>query len=161
MSAVLSMSVVELLECGDVATLVFRSLDTRSMVALSGASRSIRAAQRDAIRHSPQLLVRVAINSRALTKKQFMGWFALEHAEADALPRTRHKRVAGGFYFLYHQPAFEGVLGSYLANAKEWEGRIQTRRAGRRLDKPQRRKRPIALTSIRPHKAVTLPLTVS
>ena len=58
-----------------------------------------------------------------------MGWFALCSAEADMLPRTRHKRCAGGFYFLYRQPAFESVLGSHVANAEDWEVRLELRRA--------------------------------
>ena len=119
---------VKLLECTDVATLVLGHLDTTSMVALGRTSRGVRAAQRFAIRNSPQLLVAAASNGYALTKGQLMGWFALCSAEADELPRTRHKRRAGGCYFLYRQPAFEGVLGSHLTDAMDWVARLELRR---------------------------------
>ena len=89
--------------------------------------------------NSPQLLVAAALNSDVLTKSRLMGWFALQSAEADTLPRTRHKRLAGGFYFLYGQPAFECVLGTYLCNAKEWEERLQLRQ----VKPPPHRKRPM------------------
>ena len=123
------MSLVELLESTDVATLVLGRLDTTSMVNLSRVSRGVRVVQRKAISDSPQLLVAAALNTNALTKGQLMGWFALQGAEADMLPRTRHKRLAGGYYFLYRQPAFETVLASYLTDAKDWEDRLQLRRA--------------------------------
>ena len=90
------MPLVELLETTDVAALVLGCLDTTSMVALGRASRGVRAAQRSAIRDSPPLLVAAASNALALTKGQLVGWFALCDAEADRLPRTRHKRRAGG-----------------------------------------------------------------
>ena len=121
------MPIAALLETTDVAALVLGHLDTTSMVALSCVSRAVRAAQRGAISHSPQLLVTAAVNAHALTKSQLMGWFALQSVEADMLPRTRHKRLAGGFYFLYQKPAFESVLGSYLGNAKNWEERLRLR----------------------------------
>ena len=97
--------------------------------ALGRVSRAVRAAQRSAISNSPQLLVAAALNSDVLTKSRLMGWFALQSAEADTLPRTKHKRLAGGFYFLYRQPAFERVLGTYLGNAKPkvWEERLRLR----------------------------------
>jgi len=121
------MSLVELLESTDVATLVLGRLDTTSMVNLSRVSRGVRVVQRKAISDSPQLLVAAALNTNALTKGQLMGWFALQGAEADMLPRTRHKRLAGGYYFLYRQPAFERVLASYLTETKDWEDRLQLR----------------------------------
>ena len=126
---------LELLESTDVATLVLGHLDTTSMVALGRTSRGVRAAQRFAIRNSPQLLVAAASNGYALTKGQLMGWFALCSTEADQLPRTRHKRRAGGYYFLYRQRAFEGVLGSHLTSAVDWEARLELRR---RLDTRKR-----------------------
>jgi len=122
------MPLVELLETTDVAALVLGRLDTTSMAALGRASRGVRAAQRSAIRDSPHLLVAAASNALALTKGQLVGWFALCDAEADRLPRTRHKRRAGGHYFLYRQPAFEGVLGVHLADAVDWEARLEARR---------------------------------
>eukprot|EP00964_Phaeocystis_antarctica_P129130 scaffold92998_cov61-Phaeocystis_antarctica.AAC.2 len=124
-----------LLESTDVATLVLGHLDTTSMVALGRTSRGVRAAQRFTIRNSPQLLVAAASNGYALTKGQLTGWFALSSTEADQLPRTRHKRRAGGHYFLYRQPAFEGVLGVHLTDALAWEVRLELRR---RLDTRKR-----------------------
>ena len=123
------MAFVMVLESTDVATLVLEGLSVTSMVALSRVSRAVRAAQRGAIRSSPQLLVTAALNASSLTKVELMGWFALCSAEADMLPRTRHKRCAGGFYFLYRQPAFESVLDSHLANAEDWEVRLELRSA--------------------------------
>ena len=120
------------------------------MVALSRVSRSLRVVQRRAISDSPQLLVAAALNTNSLTKGQLMGWFALQGAEADMLPRTRHKRLAGGYYFLYRQPAFESVLASYLnTDAKYWEERLQLRRAEPLNQNLQCRKRPIAQASTR------------
>ena len=143
------MSILALLDSSDVATLVFGSLNTTSIVALSRVSRGLRAVQRRAISDSPQLLVAAALNTNALTKGQLMGWFALQGAEADMLPRTRHKRLAGGYYFLYRQPAFESVLlASYLnTDAKYWEERLQLRRAEPLNQNLQCRKRPIAQAS--------------
>ena len=142
------MSLVELLESTDVATLVLGRLDTTSMVNLSRVSRGVRVLQRKAISDSPQLLVAAALNTNALTKGQLMGWFALKGVEADMLPRTRHKRLAGGYYFLYRQPAFESVLASYLnTDAKYWEERLQLRRAEPLNQNLQCRKRPIAQAS--------------
>ena len=146
-----SMPIIALLEASDVATLVFGCLNTTSMVALSRVSRSLRVVQRRAISDSPQLLVAAALNTNSLTKGQLMGWFALQGAEADMLPRTRHKRLAGGYYFLYRQPAFESVLlASYLnTDAKYWEERLQLRRAEPLNQNLQCRKRPIAQASTR------------
>ena len=144
------MPIIALLEASDVATLVFGCLNTTSMVALSRVSRGLRAVQRRAISDSPQLLVAAALNTNSLTKGQLMGWFALQGAEADMLPRTRHKRLAGGYYFLYRQPAFESVLASYLnTDAKYWEERLQLRRAEPLNQNLQCRKRPIAQASTR------------
>ena len=143
------MSILALLDSSDVATLVFGYLNTTSMVALSRVSRGLRAVQRRAISDSPQLLVAAALNTNALTKGQLMGWFALQGAEADMLPRTRHKRLAGGYYFLYRQPAFETVLASYLTDAKDWEDRLQLRRAKPLPQKLHCRKRPMAPASTR------------
>ena len=134
------MPLIEILEYTDVAVLVLSSLNTASMVAIGRVSRAVRAAQRGAISDSPQLLVSAALNSNVLTKSRLMDWFALQSAEADMLPRTKHKRLAGGFYFLYGQPAFECVLGTYLCNAKEWEERLQLRQ----VKPPPHRKRPMA-----------------
>ena len=122
------MPLVELLETTDVAALVLGRLDTTSMVALGRASRGVRAAQRSAIRDSPHLLVAAASNALALTKGQLVGWFALCDAEADRLPRTRHRRCGGGHYFLYRRPAFDGALGTLLVDAMEWEARLEARR---------------------------------
>ena len=145
-----SMSILALLNSSDVATLVFGSLNTTSMVALSRVSRGLRAVQRMAISDSPQLLVAAALNTNALTKGQLMGWFALQGAEADMLPRTRHRRLAGGYYFLYRQPAFESVLASYLTDAKGWEDRLQLRRAAPLNQNLQcRKRRQIARASTR------------
>ena len=138
------MPLIEALESTDVAILVLSSLNTTSMVALGRVSRAVRAAQRGAISNSPHLLVAAALNSNVLTKSRLMGWFALQSAEADTLPRTRHKRLAGGFYFLYRQPAFERVLGTYLDNAKDWEERLQLRQVKPPPRKRLCRKRPIA-----------------
>ena len=121
------MPLIEMLEHTDVAVLVLSSLNTTTMVALGRVSRAVRAAQRGAIRNSPDLLVSAALNSNVLTKGGLMGWFALQSAEADTLPRTRHKRLAGGFYVLYRQPAFERVLCTYLSKATDWEERLQLR----------------------------------
>ena len=143
------MAFVKLLESIDAATLVLGCLDTASMIALSRTSRRVRAAQRTAISNSPQLLVAAALNANALTKRELMGWFALQSAEADMLPRTKHKRLAGGYYFLYRQPAFESVLGSYLGNAKDWEERLQLRQAKPLPQKPHCRKRPMVPASAR------------
>ena len=144
------MPLIEALESTDVAVLVLSSLNTTSMVALGRVSRAVRAAQRGAISNSPQLLVAAALNSNVLTKSRLMGWFALQSAEADTLPRTKHKRHAGGFYFLYRQPAFERVLGTYLlGNAKDWEERLQLRRANPLPPKLHCRKRPMAPASTR------------
>ena len=129
------MHLLEVLEYEDVTTLIFRRLDTTSMVALGRVSRAVRAAQRSAIRNSPDLLVVAALNASALTKSQLMGWFALKSAEADMLPRTRHKRRAGGSYFLYRKPAFESVLSLYLGDAKDWEDRLQLRQSQAALPK--------------------------
>ena len=73
----------------------------------------------------------------------------MQSAEADTLPRTKHKRLAGGFYFLYRQPAFERVLGTYLGSAKVWEDRLQLRRAKPPPPKLHYRKRPMAPASTR------------
>jgi hypothetical protein len=144
------MPLIEALESTDVAVLVLSSLNTTSMVALGRVSRAVRAAQRGAISNSPQLLVAAALNSNVLTKSRLMGWFSLQSAEADTLPRTKHKRLAGGFYFLYRQPAFERVLGTYLlGNAKDWEERLQLRRANPLPPKLHCRKRPMAPASTR------------
>ena len=75
-----------------------------------------------------------ALNSGALTKTQLMGWFALQSKEADALPRARHARRAGGSYFLYRQPAFEFVLGECLPSIGHWEARVRARALPRRPD---------------------------
>ena len=143
------MLLIEALESPDIAILVLSGLNTTSMVALGRVSRAVRAAQRSAISNSPQLLVAAALNSDVLTKSRLMGWFALQSAEADTLPRTKHKRLAGGFYFLYGQPAFECVLGTYLCNAKEWEERLQLRQVKPPPQKRLCRKRPIARTPTR------------
>ena len=143
------MLLIEALESPDVAILVLSSLNTTSMVALGRVSRAVRAAQRGAITNSPHLLVVAALNSNVLTKSQLMGWFALQSAEADTLPRTKHRRLAGGFYYLYRQPAFESVLGSYLGNAKDWEERLQLRQAKPLPQKLHCRKRPMAPASAR------------
>ena len=140
----ITMPIAALLETADVAELVLGHLDTTSMVALSCVSRAVRVAQRGAISHSPKLLVTAALNAHALTKSQLMGWFALQSVEADMLPRTRHKRLAGGFYFLYQKPAFESVLGSYLGNGKDWEERLRLRQAKPPSPKRHCRKRPTA-----------------
>ena len=141
------MLLIEALESPDIAILVLSRLNTTSMVALGRVSRAVRAAQRSAISNSPQLLVAAALNSDVLTKSRLMGWFALQSAEADTLPRTKHKRLAGGFYFLYRQPAFERVLGTYLGDAKVWEDRLQLRRANPLPPKLHCRKRPMAPAS--------------
>ena len=144
------MPLIEVLESTDVAILMLSSLNTTSMVALGRVSRAVRAAQRGAITNSPHLLVVAALNSNVLTKSQLMGWFALQSAEADTLPRTKHRRLAGGFYFLYRQPAFESVLGTYLlGNAKDWEERLQLRQVKPPPQKRLCRKRPIARTPTR------------
>lgn len=121
------------LDCTDLAILVLGGLDPASMVALGRVSRSVRAARSAAIGASPRLLVQIAENARALTKTQLMGWFALSSAEADALPRAQYMRRAGGFYFLYRQPAFKQVLDgrekTILTGVADWNARLKKRQA--------------------------------
>ena len=52
----------------------------------------------------------VACYQGGLTKGTFTKLFALSSSDADVLPRTTHRRYAGGIYFLYHDAAVEAVL---------------------------------------------------
>ena len=118
------------LECVDVASCVMEHLEPPSIVALARVGRGVRAAQRDAIRGTPRLLVAAACNVRALTKAQLIGWFALTSAEANTLPRARYVRMrGGGFYFLYREGAFELALSTILKGADEWDARVRARGA--------------------------------
>ena len=114
------------LECVDVASCIVEHLEPASIVALARVGRGVRAAQRDAIRGAPRLLVAAACNRGALTKTQLMGWFALTSAEANALPRARYVRMrGGGFYFLYREGAFELALSAILKSGKPSAQRLK------------------------------------
>ena len=103
-------------------------LEPASIVALARVGRGVRAAQRDAIRGTPRLLVAAACNVRALTKAQLMGWFALTSAEANTLPRARYARMRGSG-FIYMEGAFELALSVTIKGADEWEARVRARGA--------------------------------
>jgi hypothetical protein len=116
------------LESEDLTSFIVEYLDPASIVALGRVSRDVRTAMRAAIRGAPNLLVRVARNVGALTKTQFIGWFALTSLEADPLPRSQYVRMQGsGFYFLYRADAFDQALSNVLGSAEEWEARLRAR----------------------------------
>ena len=60
-----------------------------------------------------------------LTKGVFMKLFAITSKEADALPRTTHKRFGGGVYFLYHKEAVDITLAA--GGVKAWRDRLRIR----------------------------------
>lgn len=122
------MTAEAILESEDLMSLIVTYLDPTSIMALGRVSRSARTGLRAAIRGAPDLLVRAACNAAALTKTQLMGWFALTSFEADALPRSKYKRLRGrGYYFLYRAAAFDQALDGCLGSAKEWEARLRAR----------------------------------
>ena len=63
-------------------------------------------------RMDERVLRGVAAYQGGLTKGVFMKLFAISSQEADALPRTKHKRYGGGVYFLYHREAVDAILAA-------------------------------------------------
>ena len=61
-------------------------------------------------RSNEHVLRGVAQYQGGLTKGVFMNLFAVSSLEADALPRTSHKRFGGGSYYLYGKDAVNTVL---------------------------------------------------
>ena len=64
-------------------------------------------------RSDERVLRGVALYQGGLTKGAFMKLFALTSKEADALPRTSHRRYGGGSYFLYRGDAVDAVLNPF------------------------------------------------
>lgn len=76
-------------------------------------------------RSDERVLRGVALYQGGLTKGAFMKLFALTSKEADALPRTSHRRYGGGSYFLYRGDAVDAVLKA--GGIKEWQKRLRFR----------------------------------
>eukprot|EP00966_Prymnesium_polylepis_P291044 6721769-Prymnesium_polylepis.1 len=57
-----------------------------------------------------------------------MKLFALSSQEADALPRSTHRRFGGGTYFIYRIDAIDTLLANN--GMEEWRKRLHNR--GRR-----------------------------
>ena len=67
----------------------------------------------------------VAAYQGGLTKGVFMNLFAVSSLEADALPRTSHKRFGGGSYYLYGKDAVNAVLKT--DGMEKWRARLRFR----------------------------------
>eukprot|EP00966_Prymnesium_polylepis_P274395 6339617-Prymnesium_polylepis.1 len=67
----------------------------------------------------------VAQYQGALTKGALTKLFAISSQEADALPRTSHKRYSGGMYFLYQMDAIDSLLSR--GGMQEWQRRLKER----------------------------------
>ena len=76
-------------------------------------------------RSDERVLRGVAGYQGGLTKSGFMKLFAISSKEADALPRSTHKRYGGGSYFLYRGDAVDAVLTA--GGIKEWQKRLRFR----------------------------------
>ena len=60
-----------------------------------------------------------------MTKGALMKLFAIASQEADALPRTSHKRYGGGSYFLYRKDAIDALLAK--DGFETWQKRLNVR----------------------------------
>ena len=69
-----------------------------------------------------------ALYTGGLTKSALMKLFAISSQEADALPRSAHKRFGGGSYYLYQINAIDTLLAN--KGMEEWRRRLHNR--GRR-----------------------------
>ena len=69
-----------------------------------------------------------AIYTGGLTKSALMKLFVIFSQEADALPRSTHKRFGGGTYYLYKIDAIDTLLAN--KGMEEWRRRLHDR--GRR-----------------------------
>ena len=69
-----------------------------------------------------------ALYTGGLTKSALMKLFAISSQEADALPRSTHKRFGGGTYYLYQINAIDTLLAN--KGMEEWRRRLLNR--GRR-----------------------------
>ena len=76
-------------------------------------------------RSDERILRGVALYQGGLTKGAFMKLFALTSKEADALPRSSHRRYGGGSYFLYRGDAVDAVLAA--GGIKGWQKRLRFR----------------------------------
>lgn len=73
-------------------------------------------------RSDERVLRGVALYQGGLTKGAFMKLFAITSKEADGLPRSSHKRLGGGSYFLYRSNAVDAILAA--GGIKEWRKRL-------------------------------------
>ena len=76
-------------------------------------------------RSDERVLRGVALYQGGLTKGAFMKLFAVTSKEADAMPRSSHRRYGGGSYFLYRADAVDSVLAA--GGIKEWRKRLKLR----------------------------------
>ena len=70
-----------------------------------------------------RILRSVAWYQGGLTKGVFTKLFAVPSSGADNLPRTSHRRYAGGIYFLYHETAVDAVLK--CGGMERWRERLR------------------------------------
>ena len=83
---------------------------------------------------SDERIVRsIAWYQGGLTKGVFTKLFALSSSSADILPRTSHRRYAGGIYFLYHETAVDAVLKA--GGVERWRERLRLQ-----ADRPRARR---------------------
>ena len=78
-----------------------------------------------ACRTDERVLRSVALYQGGLTKGAFMKLFAVSPREADLLPRSSHKRLGGGTYYLYRSDAVDAVLAG--GGIKDWRMRLKLR----------------------------------
>ena len=104
-----------------VALILSHGIGPASFVAVSLVCKSwLRVCRSD-----ERVLRGVALYQGGLTKGAFMKLFAISSKEADALPRSTHKRHGGGIYFLYRSDAVDAVLAA--GGIKEWRKRVRFR----------------------------------
>ena len=73
-----------------------------------------------------RLLMKAAKSQAYLTKRVFMGLFALTPAEADRFPRQQCPRRGGGYMFKYSGAAIDAAL---VGGAAAWRERLAKRAA--------------------------------
>lgn len=82
---------------------------------------------------SVNILRKAVLSSVAggLTRTAFTQLFAMTDTVADTYPRTKHRRLKGGFYYLYRGDAICSVLASE-ADVECWSKRLSVRRIPKR-----------------------------
>ena len=125
----------EALDNPDILACIFRNLGPSTFADASTICKAWHAV----CRTDSTVLRAVALFQGGLTKAKLIHLFALEPDQVFNLPQTRMKRLNGGFYFLFEEPAIDALLGP--SGLAEWRLRLRARAESKKRTKPPARPR--------------------